>query len=118
MPGLLLEGHISGGVNILSGNFFSGVGSKPYSQVFLKAWPANSGTVYVGLSGGVTVLSGGFHLSGGVGGANGIRNGMPLARSETYIVPKLGFTLSGSPAIFVQPDAACSGQAWIFFEPF
>ncbi len=112
MPSVRLP-SISGGTNILSGNYFSGQGSsRPYSEVRLVAATINSGLVYVALSGGVTVGSGVFPLSG----FTGAMDGFPLAPGGRYDVPKAAFRTSGSPAIFVQPDAACSGQAFVSWE--
>jgi hypothetical protein len=112
MPGAVI-GSFSGGQLLISGGNYSGVGLafKPAGQVQLTAWKSNSGNVYVAFSGGVTVLSGGFPLSGG-----GLRDGVPVAPGDTYSVPKLAIPNSGIFNIYVAPDAACSGQARVFWE--
>lgn len=118
MPSVLL-GFLSGGTNVLSGNYFSGQGSlKPLGGVQLMAWPNNSGNVYVSLSGGVTILSGTFQQSGSLLSGLGAMDGIPLAAGTPYFVQKMAFPVSGSPAIFCQPDANCSGQARIFWEAY
>lgn len=105
---------LSGGTNILSGNYWSGTFA-PVGGIQLVAWPANSGNVYVGLSGGVTITSGVFQKSGGPSRLDGV----PLAPGATYFIPKLAFSnVSGTPQVFAQPDAACSGQARLFWEVF
>ena len=51
-------GFISGGTNILSGNYFSGLGAvHPVGGIQLRAAKSNSGSIYFSLSGGVTVNS-------------------------------------------------------------
>lgn len=121
MPSAIIDAT-SGGVNIVSGNYFSGQGSfKPVGGVKLKAWDSNSGTIYIALSGGVTVLSGMFQASGGLA-SGGKMDGYPLGRGDTYEVPRLGYsssgTFSGTCGLFVTPDAACSGQARVFWEAY
>ncbi len=64
MPSALL-GFLSGGNNLLSGNYFSGQGvPHPVGGVQLRADKSNSGSIYVTLSGGVTITSGGLTASG------------------------------------------------------
>lgn len=114
MPAVRL-GFLSGGTNLLSGNFFSGQGQfKPTGGVQLKMDKNNSGNVYVALSGGVTVGSGVFQQSGFTGRMEGVQ----LNPGDPYFVPKSAFQTSGSPTIFCQPDANCSGQAVVYFEPY
>ena len=115
MPSILL-GVISGGTNILSGNYWSGQGGiHPVGGIQLLMNPSNSGIVYVACSGGVTIRSGGFQASGLSGGMDG----MPIGPGVGYFIPKLEFIpSSGNPTIFCQPDANCSGQAVVFFEIF
>lgn len=116
MPSILLDGPdiISGGINILSGNVFSGQGAfHPVGDVRVKAGPANSGVLYVGLSGGLTLRSGGFFRSGASGGCDG----WPLKASESYTISKLAFIPnSGSPKVFVTTDALGSGRDIVYWE--
>lgn len=115
MPSLVL-GFNSGGTNILSGNYFSGTGAyHPVGGIQIRAGRAQSGSVYVALSGGVTVGSGVFFLSG----FTGRMDGMELGPGDSYFIPKLAFIgNSGSPQVFAQPDAACSGVAKLYWEVF
>ena len=123
MPSFVLGGAISGGINLLSGNYrWSGQGPiHPVGSVQLKADKNNSGFVYVALSGGITILSGGLNLSGGPNFSGGL-DGWQLSPGDTYTIPRLGIvnylTSSGSPSLFVAPDAACSGQARVYLEVF
>jgi hypothetical protein len=111
MPGAVI-GFFSGGQLLISGgNYSGGIASKPQGKIELAAWGSNSGTVYVALSGGVTIRSGGYPLSGG-----GLMDGFPLAPGDTYTIPKIALTVSGVFNIFVAPEAACSGQARVFWE--
>lgn len=131
MPSLIL-GFISGGTNIVSGNYWSGQGTiHPVGGIQLLAHPANSGIIYVALSGaifansgrqGITVLSGVSQLSGGLASGAGNMDGMPLSPGTPYFIPKLAFPQSSSgvifPQVWCQPDAAASGQGRIHFEIF
>jgi hypothetical protein len=112
-------GFLSGGTNILSGNYFSGQGSiHPVGGIQLRAASTNSGLIYVGLSGGVTTGSGVFQQSGSFLSGLGKMDGIPLGPGDPYLIPKVAFAVSGSPGIFIQPDVNCSGQAVVFFEIF
>lgn len=119
MPSVLL-GFLSGGTNLLSGNYFSGQGAfMPVGGVKLIMHPQNSGYVYVALSGGITINSGGFQQSGSFLSGLGSRDGMPIGPGISYFIDKIAFppnVKSGVPGIYVQPDANCSGQARVFFE--
>lgn len=111
MPGTIV-GFTSGGQLLFSGAPFSGRAS-PVGGVQLIAHPANSGVVYVGLSGGLTVLSGNFPLSGG-----GMLDGMPLSPGAAYFVPKVALLSGGPLNVYLGSDVACSGQARVHFEIF
>lgn len=112
-------GFLSGGTNLLSGNYFSGQGAyRPVGGVQLRAALTNSGLVYVSLSGGVTIGSGTFQQSGSLLSGLGRMDGVPLSPGDPYFIPKTGFNISGSPGVFVQPDANCSGNALITWEVF
>lgn len=125
MPAILLTPLISGGTNILSGNYWSGQGiQKPYSEVRVKADWRNSGFIYVALSGSVsggtsiTVDSGTFQQSGSVISGLGSMDGWQLKAGEEYRIPKLAFPPieSGWPSVFVQCDAAGSGRDRVIYE--
>lgn len=113
MPSVLL-GFLSGGVDLLSGNYWSGRGLVPWAGVQLRAGSLNSGYVYVALSGGMTVTSGG--LGSGAFNSGGLMDGMQLAPGDAYFVPRLAVGPSGNPNLYALPDAACSGQARLFYE--
>jgi hypothetical protein len=110
MPSVVV-GFVSGGQLMLSGYPFTR--SEPIGGLQLVAAGFNSGMVYVGLSGGVTVNSGGMFLSGG-----GALDGIPLAPGGSYFIPKLGFPQSGVVNVYLGSDAACSGQARLYYEFF
>lgn len=107
MPSTLI-GAQSGGVQLVSGNFFSGT-SWPHGGIQLKASRSNSGHVYVGLSGGVTQTSGGALASGGM------LDGMEVAPGDAYFIPKL--VCSGrATAVFITCDPTVSGRCRVFWE--
>lgn len=107
MPSTLI-GAQSGGVYLVSGKFFSGT-IWPIGFWTLKAARANSGMVYVGLSGGVTITSGGALASGGM------LDGMEMAPGDTYPVPK--FAVSGNASgVMVTCAAGVSGFCRVFWE--
>lgn len=129
MPQILL-GAQSGGINILSGNYWSGQGTNhPVGGVQLMAHPNNSGIIYVALSGPIGLNSGGvsvtqnsgvFQQSGSIASGLGNMDGMPLTAGTPYFIPRLAFPQSSSgvilPQIWVTPDANCSGQARVNWE--
>jgi hypothetical protein len=112
MPSVIFTGQ-SGGMPLISGALGSGLHPVPITGVQILVARNASGSLYVGLSGGVTVLSGSYPLSGG-----GQRDGLELGPGDTYFVPKGCLTAaSGSPPnIFVAGDAATSGQTRIYWE--
>lgn len=121
MPSIKAD-WVSGGMNILSGVFaalWSGQGPAgfPVGGIQLRADKANSGSLYIALSGNMTIQSGDFFRSGGIL-SGGILDGMPMNPGDAYLLPKLSFPLSGAPAVFVQPDLACSGQGRLYWERF
>lgn len=125
MPSIVF-GYIpaSGAVTIISGNPYSGY-VEPIGGIQLYASPLNSGLVYVAFSGGgppaagnfMTTNSGGMPLSGG-----GLLDGMPIAPGGGYFIPKIAITnratTSGQFNLFGTCDAACSGQARLYWEAF
>ena len=123
MPSILVgfaSGNLNsgalGGTNILSGNYWSGQGAlHPYAGVQLATPSNNSGNLYIGLSGGMTVNSGGLNTSGYANFSGGM-DGMVMPPNTSYFIPRLAFGTSGTPRVIVQPDSACSGQARLFWE--
>lgn len=119
MPSVIL-GRNSGGQLLISGNPYSGTGSYtgkfPIGGIQFFADRNNSGAVYIGLSGGLTVTSGAFIASGGP--ASGMLDGMQVAPGGGYFIPRIGDGASGSFSIYADCDAACSGQARVYFEVF
>lgn len=111
MPSSILTPASGAPFPIISGNYWSGQTPRPVGGVNLKLHPEASGNAYISLSGGSTVNSGGFLLSG----ANR-SDGMILSPGDTYFVPKLAFTVSGVFNIYATCDAACSGQARLYWE--
>lgn len=111
MPSLIVGQPLaSGPIQIISGNPWSG-GRHPITGIQLVLDRSASGCVYVGFSGNVTMTSGGFFLSGSIG----INDGLQLAPGAAYFVPK-GALISGQYNVYVWHDAACSGQARLYFE--
>ncbi len=110
MPSILLA-NISGGQNLFSGNYWSGR-LTAVGGVQLKLDKTASGNAYVGLSGGTTITSG---TPAGISG--GLLDGMVMYPGEGYFIPKMGLgTISGSWGVWVQCDAAVSGQGRLFYE--
>lgn len=115
MPSTLVGQPLaSGAQRIIVNNPFSG-SIHPIGGVQLRLAKEASGNVYVGfnLSGTVTVNSGGFFLSGNTAG---IDDGMQLTPGDAYFVPKTALPISGTWNIFVRHDAACSGQARLYWD--
>ena len=111
MPSVILGNPLASGAQIVvSGNVFSGR-LAPVGGVQL-AWDRNaSGNVYIGLSGGMTVNSGGMFLSGG-----GLLDGMQVGPGGVYFIPKIALATSGAVTIYAQCDAACSGVSRLYWE--
>lgn len=121
MPSVLLgQPDASGAIQLVSGNPWSGNKAfHPITGIQLKMDPLASGNCYVGLSGSVTANSGGYALSGGNYGLSGegqFTDGIPLARGDSYFVPREATGLSGTIDIYVRHDAAVSGQARLYYE--
>jgi len=117
MPSVLV-GNISGGTQLFSGWPYSGRPQLPVGGVQLRWDPNASGYAYVALSGGVTINSGTFFLSGGSlsSGTLGIMDGFPLKPGDPYFLSKLNFPVSGLMNIWIACDAAASGQARMYYE--
>ncbi len=120
MPSVVIGQPLASGPQLVpiggfwSGGFVSGVTSKPVTGVQFLLDVSASGSVYIGLSGGTTNSSGMMMLSGGAN--SGMLDGIQLAPGRGYFIPKLGFAVSGQCNVYVRHDAACSGQARLFYE--
>jgi hypothetical protein len=111
MPSYLVS-NLSGGDLLYSGDLYSGYGA-PYGGVIVTADKKNSGNIYVSLSGGMTIQSGGVWLSGRAG----VMDGIAIPPGTSYWIPKTGIVkTSGTLNIYVASDAACSGQAVAYYE--
>jgi hypothetical protein len=112
MPSAVLSAASGAPFPLVSGNFWSGAGvGHPIGEVRLKLHSNASGNAYISLSGGGTVNSGGFFLSG-----VNTTDGMLVTPGEVYSVPKLGLQSSGTLGIYATCDPAASGQARLYFE--
>lgn len=123
MPSFIIPGGglWSGGADILSGNYWSGLGAvNPVGGVQLLADIRNSGAVYIAYSGGMTITSGGLgNNSSGFPNFSGRMDGTPIYPGGALLVPKLVFTpFSGNPQLYALADAACSGQARLYLEAY
>lgn len=107
-------GNRSGGDPLISGNPWSGFNAQfPLGGIQLGLDKDASGSVYVALSGGVTIKSGGFFLSGG-----GLMDGVQVKPGGSYFIPRSATGPSGSITIFVACDPAASGQARLYYDPY
>ena len=113
MPSLLLSAASGSPFPIVSGGFFSGdVYPSPYATMNLRLDRSASGSAYICLSGGCTINSGGFYQSGG-----GALDGYQLGPGQEMIIPRLVFlSVSGFVPIYAGCDAACSGQARLYYQ--
>lgn len=103
MPSSII-GAISGGVQLVSGNIFSGAGLAfvPNGIRLMpdpNSGPALSGQIFISFSGGVTTRSGGALASGG------LRDGMPLQNGVHTLLRLQGKITD----LFCTVDAATSG---------
>jgi hypothetical protein len=105
MPGAIVT-NASGGQNLLSGNYWSGQGwPVPVGGVQVVPGPSNSGNLWIGMSGGVTVNSG------------GPMDGVPVKPGQAWFVPRVHlFQGSGSPQLWVACEPSTSGFNSVFFE--
>ena len=114
MPSFLISNR-SGGDTLWSGALYSG-SPAPVGGIQLYLDPSASGNAYIGLSGGMTIRSGGLWGSGALGG---MLDGMLVPPGGNYFIPKEGLVkLSGNVNVYVSADAAASGQARLYFEVF
>lgn len=97
----------SGTLPTLSGGVRSMIGS-----IQFKLSATASGSIYLGFSGNVTMNSGNVFLSGG-----GLNDGYVLGPGESLNVPK-AVAVSGSLSVYAHHDAACSGQARLYWQHF
>lgn len=123
MPSVLIGNPLlSGPQQIVSGNPWSGA-YRPYHGMQVALDINASGNVYIGWSGGgsgqlgtnagVTLNSGGLLLSGG-----GLMDGFQVIPGGSYFVPRLALDYSGNWNVFFRHDAACSGQARLYYDVF
>lgn len=112
MPTVLLTAASGGPWPLISGNFFSGQAPPVVGGIQLVLFPNASGNAYVSLSGGATVSSGGFFLSG-----INTTDAMVLSPGGAYFIPRSAlYPSSGTLNVFVTCDPACSGQARMAYE--
>lgn len=113
MPSILLGNPLaSGAQQIISGFPWSGRAQYPVGGVQFKVDKNCSGNIYIGLSGGMHIGSGGMFLSGN----SGLLDGMQLGPGDGYFVPRLATGPSGNLNIWAFTDPACSGQARLYYE--
>lgn len=113
MPSVLIGNPLlSGPQVVVSGNPWSGR-VNPVGGIQFRLAKNASGNVYIGLSGNVTLNSGGMFMSGG-----GLADGMLVGPGDAYWVPKLGMATSGTYSVYARHDAAVSGQGRLYWEPF
>ncbi len=113
MPSYLV-GFRSGGELLISGNPWSGNNAQfPVGGVQLELDREASGSIYVAMSGGVTVKSGSFFLSGG-----GLMDGVQIKPGGSYFIPRIGTGLSGNLTIYIGADPAVSGQGRVYYDIF
>lgn len=98
---------------VVSGNVWSGQTAQPIGGIQFLLAPYSSGNAYIGLSGSLTITSGGMFLSGG-----GLSDGMLISPGTAYFIPKLKFPVSGQCSVWAWTDATSSGQARLFWETF
>jgi len=114
MPSVLIGSPLASGAQIIVSGFpWSGQPATPQGGIQLRLSPTSSGNIYIGLSGNITMTSGGMFLSGG-----GLADGMILAPGDPYWIPRIATGLSGNITIYARHDVACSGQARLFYEKF
>ena len=115
MPSTLIGNPLASGAQpVVSGWFWSGQAAQyPVGGIQFKLARNASGNVYLGLSGAMTLNSGGMFLSGG-----GLVDGMELGGGDSYFIPRVAFPSSGILNVFARHDAAVSGQARLFWEIF
>lgn len=111
LPSFLFGGR-SGGDLLVSGNPFSGLPQVYAGGIQLRVDRNASGNLYLGFSGGVTINSGGFFLSGG-----GLNDGMQLGPGDAFLVPPSVLGPSGSFNIYFGGDPAASGFARLDWFP-
>ena len=115
IPSILL-GNRSGGDQIVSGNPWSGrITPTGGVQIRIGTGSGNlSGFAYIGLSGGVTITSGGYFASG----LSGMLDGIQLAAGDSYFVPRIGTGVSGNLSIYAACDPLESGLMRLYYEVF
>lgn len=99
----------SGGQPLISGNYWSG-NNLPTTELRIKAAGANSGSVYIGFSGGPLTINSGGHLASGGG-----NDGWELRPGEEYRIPK-GVISGRIDRVFTATPLAASGFVRVFWE--
>lgn len=114
MPSIILGQPLASGPQIIvSGNPWSGQQAQfPVGGIQFR-WVSSGGNAYIGMSGGMTITSGGMMQSGG-----GLLDGMPMAPGDAYFIPRLGLKTSGAYTVYGMCDVAASGAGRLFFEIF
>ena len=123
MPSVIIgQPFASGAQIVVSGLYWSGrtapdtayTQNYPQGGVYLSLDRSSSGSVYIGLSGGMTFNSGGAQLAGGA--FSGMLDGVQLIPGGNRFIPRICCGLSGQLGIWAWADPACSGQARLYFE--
>lgn len=113
MPSRILSRASGAPFPLISGNFWSGQGgTHPVGSIVFRWASDASGNAYIALSGGATITSGGFFLSGTLGNADA----MMIPPGGTYTLPKLAINLSGVLNVYASCDAAASGVGRLWWE--
>ena len=103
----------SGGIQLVSGNIWSGSRLQPIGGIQLKLAKAAPGNIYVGITSGgeaVTITSGGVFSSGG------LQDGFEVVPGDALFINKSEFHASGIEAIKIGVPAASSGGV-LFWKP-
>lgn len=119
MPSVLLSRASGNPFPLASGNIWSGQGAfHPVGKVVLKLSPDASGFAYISLSGYIPVTSGGPTINSGGFLLSGLNvDGFLMKPGDTYEIPKLALQ-SGTMNIYATCDAAVSGQGRLYWEAF
>src|SRR5688572_465859 len=104
MPSLIVGNPVaSGPQQLVIGNPYSGQ-IRPVGSIYLKLAREASGSVYIGLSGGTTLTSGGMFLSGGAN--SGGLDGVQMGPGDSYTIPRIGTGASGTFTLYIRHDVA------------
>lgn len=103
MPSTLIGGQ-SGGVQLVSGNPWSGQMTAP-TGLRLRVTSNSSGSAFIAYSGGITIFSGGALASGGMS------DGLEMRVTDPWYTMQL--PVGGAQNIYATATAANSGQVRI-----